>query len=54
MKMSGGVELYLHAFFFSALDGDEWSISRHGRFIHTKRAPGIHFLGDWLGLKDVV
>jgi len=32
MKTYWGVELYLHAFLTSALDGAEYSASRHGHF----------------------
>jgi hypothetical protein len=33
----------------SALDGDEWSASHPGSFIHRDRAPGTHKIGGWLG-----
>jgi len=27
----------------------EWSVSRPGRFIPMERAPGIHWIGGWVG-----
>lgn len=40
MKESGeGVEVWLHAFLTSALDGGEWSAFRPGRFIPGERTP---------------
>jgi hypothetical protein len=33
MYGGGGVEIWLHAFLISALDGDEWLASCLGRFI---------------------
>jgi hypothetical protein len=48
-KMSGEVELLLHAFLTSVLDGDEWSASRPGRFILEERAPGTHWIDGWVG-----
>jgi len=35
-----GVEVYLHAFLTSALDGGEWSASGPDRFTSGDRAPG--------------
>jgi hypothetical protein len=35
----------------SALDGGEWSASRHDRFTPRKRAPDTHWIGDWVGLR---
>jgi hypothetical protein len=32
-----------------ALDGGEWSASRPGHFAARERAPGTHWIGDWLG-----
>jgi hypothetical protein len=32
-----------------ALDGDEWSASRTGRFTPGERAPGTHWIGGWVG-----
>jgi hypothetical protein len=39
MKTHWGVEVWLHAFYISALDEDEWSASRPGRLTHRWRAP---------------
>jgi hypothetical protein len=47
MKMYGGVEVWVHAFLISALDGGEWSASRFGRFTLTDRVPSIHWISDW-------
>jgi hypothetical protein len=38
-------------FLTSALDRGEWSASRLGRFNPGERAPGIHFIGGWMGSK---
>jgi len=45
------VELQLHAFLNSALDGGEWLDSRLRRFTPGERAPGIHLIGDWVDPK---
>jgi hypothetical protein len=29
--------------------GSDWSASRHGRFTRGVRAPGTHWIGDWVG-----
>jgi len=49
MKTYGGVEIQLHAFLTSALDGGEWSASRPGHFTPGETAPGTHWLGGWVG-----
>jgi hypothetical protein len=49
MKAYGGVEVLLHAFLNSELDGGEWSASRPGHFIPRERDPGIHCIGCWVG-----
>jgi hypothetical protein len=41
MKMCLGVEVQLHAFLTSELDGDEWSASRPGRFNPPRKEPLI-------------
>jgi hypothetical protein len=33
----------------SALDRSEWSASRPSCFIPRQRAPGTHWIGDWVG-----
>jgi len=43
MKTYWGVEVQLYEFLTSALDGDEWSASRFGRFTPRTRASGIHW-----------
>jgi hypothetical protein len=46
------VELRLHAFLTSALDGGEWSASRPTcRFTPRERAPGTHWIGGWVGYR---
>jgi hypothetical protein len=32
-------------------DGSEWSASLPGRFTPRERAPGTHWLGDWVGCR---
>jgi hypothetical protein len=49
MKAYLGVEVYLHAFLISALDGNNRSASRTGRFIPRERAPVTHWIGGWVG-----
>jgi hypothetical protein len=43
---SGGIAL---PFLTLAIDGGEWSASRPDRFTPRERAPGIHWIGDWVG-----
>jgi hypothetical protein len=38
----------------SALHGGEWSASRLGRFTPRERAPGTHWIGGWVGPRDVL
>jgi hypothetical protein len=38
----------------SALDGGEWSASRHGRFTPRETAPGTHWIGGWMGPRAVL
>jgi hypothetical protein len=47
MKTYWGMEIYLHAFLTSALDGGEWWASRPVRFTPKKRALGTHWIGGW-------
>jgi hypothetical protein len=48
LKTYGRVEVQLHAFLTSALDGGEWSRSRPGRFIPGERASDINWIGVWV------
>jgi hypothetical protein len=51
------VDVSIHVFLTSALVGSEWSASRLGRFTRGERAPGTHWIGDWVdpraGVDDV-
>jgi hypothetical protein len=49
MKTYWGVEVQLHAFLTSALDGGEWSASRPGRFTPREKAPFTHWIGGSVG-----
>jgi hypothetical protein len=49
MKTYWGVELQLHAFLISALDGGEWSTSGPGPFISRERDSDTHWIGSWVG-----
>jgi hypothetical protein len=42
------MEVQLHAFLTSELDGGEWSVSHPCRFTPRERAPGIHCIGRWV------
>jgi len=44
------VEVQLHAFLTSVLDGGEWLVSRPGRFTPWVKAPGSEWAGGWMGL----
>jgi hypothetical protein len=49
MKTCGGMEVYLHHFLTSALDGGEWSASRPGRFTPGTQPLYTHYIGGWVG-----
>jgi hypothetical protein len=57
MKAYGVVDVEIHIFLSSALAGGEWSVSRPCRFTPGDRAPGTHWIGDWVdprtGLDDM-
>jgi hypothetical protein len=48
MKAYGGVDVQVHIFLTSALDGREWSASRPGRFTPWVIAPDTHWIGGWV------
>jgi len=49
-----GVEVQIHAFLTSALDGGEWSAFRPGRFTSSEIARGTHWIGGWVGPRAVL
>jgi hypothetical protein len=53
MKTYWGVEVKLHAFLTSVLDGGELSASRPCRFTPRERALGTHWIGGWVGSEPV-
>jgi len=48
MKMYWEVEVQLHTFLTSALDGSEWSASHPSHFTSGVRAPSAHWMGGWV------
>jgi len=54
MKTYWGVEVQLHTFLTSALDGGECQVSRPGRFTPTERAPGTLWIGGWVGPRVIL
>jgi hypothetical protein len=48
------VEVWLHTFLTSALDGGEWSASRPGRFTPRERPPDTHWIRGWVGPSAVL
>jgi hypothetical protein len=51
MKTYEAVEVQLHVFLTSALDGGEWSTSRPGCFTAGEIDPSSHWIGGWVGPK---
>jgi hypothetical protein len=49
MKNYGVVDVQVHVFLASTLDGGEWSASRPCRFIPGETAPSNHWIGRWVG-----
>jgi hypothetical protein len=47
MKAYGGVAVYIKIL-NSALVGGEWLASRPGSFTPEERAPGTHWIEDWV------
>jgi hypothetical protein len=54
LRRTGGVEVYSMHSLASALYGGEWSVSRAGRITPRETAPGIHWIGDWVGPRAVL
>jgi hypothetical protein len=51
---SGGIAPRSTLSLTSALGGDVWSASRSGRFTSREGAPGTHWIGGWVGPRDVL
>jgi hypothetical protein len=48
MKAYGEVDVYIHIFLTLALAVGEWSAPHPCRFTPGERAPGTHFIGEWV------
>jgi hypothetical protein len=46
----GIASYYSFSFLTLALDEDEWSVSRSGRFLPPGMAPNTHWIGGWVDL----
>jgi hypothetical protein len=53
MKTCAGLELYLHAFLTSALDGGEWAASWFSYFTLRGKSPWYSLVRRLSGLQDV-
>jgi hypothetical protein len=49
METYEGVDVYIHVFLTSALDGGKWSASLRSCLIPGERAPHTHWIGGWVG-----
>jgi hypothetical protein len=47
----GRVDAKMQILFTSALVGGEWSASRTSRFTHEERAPALHWIRGFVGLR---
>jgi hypothetical protein len=54
MKTYWGSGRILHEFLTSAVDGRGWSASHPDRFTPKERAPDIHWIGGWVGPRDIL
>jgi hypothetical protein len=48
MKTYWGVEIQIHSFLISALDGGKWSALRPGRFTPRETVPDTQKIGGWV------
>jgi hypothetical protein len=48
MKVYGGVDIWVQIFLTSAAIGNEWQLSRPGRFTPGERARGASWIGGWV------
>jgi hypothetical protein len=44
----------IYLFISTALDGGKWACSGHGRFTLTERAPNIHWIEGYVGLRACI
>jgi hypothetical protein len=48
------MKVYCGSECIAALDGGKWSAYCPGRFTPRERAPGTHWIGGWVGLRNVL
>jgi hypothetical protein len=51
MKAHRGVDVWIYILLTSSLVGGELSASRPGRFTPGERAPGTHWIGNWVDIR---
>jgi hypothetical protein len=51
MKAYWGVDVQLHEFLTSALDGDKWSVGRTQLLYPRNRTSRSHWIGGWVALR---
>jgi hypothetical protein len=49
MKTYGGVNVKIHMFMISVLDGGEWTALRPGHVTPGERVPSAHWIIGWVG-----
>jgi hypothetical protein len=54
METYGGVDVQIHKFLTSELDGSDWSVSRPVRFTLWEKSRVIHWIGGWVGTGTVL
>jgi hypothetical protein len=54
MTTYGGVDVYIHVFLLSAIDGVEWPFSHPCPFTPRERAPFTTWIGGWVDPRAIL
>jgi hypothetical protein len=52
MRTYGVIDVYLHAFLTSGVEGGDWSALLPGRFIPGEITPDTDWTGGWMDLRS--